>query len=209
MRYSEMVAFEKTRRLASAPGRAPMGRRVWWLLAGLVVLGFVLAGCSRAEYRNTAVNMATVGQVDLTRYSGRWYEIARFPNRFEEGCFGVTADYSLNPDGSVKVVNTCRKGALSGPVEVAEGRATKARPEGDRLRVGFVEWLPFAVGDYWILALDEAYQVAVIGNPAGTTGWVLARTPAISTERLEAAYAVLRANGYDVSRITLTPQAVE
>lgn len=206
MRYSEMVAFEKTRRLASAPGRAPMGRGVWWILAGLVVLGFLLGACSRTEYRDTAVDMTTVGQVDLTRYAGRWYEIARFPNSFEEGCFAVTADYSLNADGSVKVVNTCRKGALNGPVEVAEGRATKSRPEGDRLRVGFVEWLPFAAGDYWILALDDDYQVAVIGNPGGTTGWVLARSAAIPQDRLRAAYAVLRANGYDVSRITLTPQ---
>ena len=140
---------------------------------------------------------------------GRWYEIARFPNRFEEGCVGVTADYSLNADGSVKVVNTCRQGTLDGPVEVAEGKGTRQNDDGDRLSVGFVSWLPFARGDYWILDLDADYQIAVIGNPGGTTGWVLARTPQISAERLQAAYDVLRRNGYDVSAMTLTLQQTE
>lgn len=176
-------------------------------LAALAVLGLsVLAGCGGAEYRDTSVEMTTEGQVDLHRYMGRWYEIARFPNSFEEGCVGVTADYSLNDDGSVKVVNTCRQGALDGPVEVAEGRGVPTRPEGDRLEVGFVSWLPFATGDYWILDVDDGYQVAVIGNPGGTTGWVLARTPKLSDARLEEAFEVLRRNGYDTGPITLTPQ---
>lgn len=180
------------------------------LLAAAAVLGLVtLAGCTGAEYRDTSVEMTTEGPVDLERYMGLWYEIARFPNRFEEGCAGVTAEYSLNDDGSVKVVNTCRQGSPDGPVEAAEGRAVATTPDNDRLEVGFVSWLPFATGDYWILDVDDAYQVAVIGNPAGTTGWVLARTPALPAERLEAAYDVLRRNGYDTSRIILTEQAGE
>ena len=180
------------------------------LLAAAAVLGLAaLAGCTGAEYRDTSVEMTTEGPVDLERYMGRWYEIARFPNSFEEGCVGVTADYSLNEDGSVKVVNTCRQGSPDGPVEVAEGRAIATTPDNDRLEVGFVWWLPFARGDYWILDVDDVYQVAVIGNPAGTTGWVLARTPTLPSERLEAAYDVLRRNGYDVSRIIVTEQAGE
>lgn len=174
------------------------------MIGALGVAILALTGCTSTEYRDTQVAMTTVGPVDLTRYAGRWYEIARFPNSFEEGCVGVTAEYSLNDDGSVKVVNTCRKGALDGPVEVAEGRATSDTADNDRLKVGFVSWLPFAVGDYWIL--DTDYQVAVIGNPAGSTGWVLARTPTLSAERLEAAYEVLRRNGYDTSRIMLVDQ---
>ena len=180
------------------------------LLAAAAVLGVAaLAGCAGAEYRDTTVEMTTEGPVDLERYMGRWYEIARFPNSFEEGCVGVTADYSLNDDGSVKVVNTCRQGALDGPVEVAEGRGVTTRAEGDRLEVGFVSWLPFATGDYWILDVDDAYQVAVIGNPAGTTGWVLARTPQLSEARLEEAFEVLRRNGYDTGPMILIEQAEE
>lgn len=170
-------------------------------------LALVVAACASGSYRDTTVEMATVGAVDLQRYTGRWYEIARFPNSFEEGCVGVTADYSLNEDGSIRVVNSCRKGTLDGPVETAEGRGVVQRPEGDRISVGFVDWLPLARGDYWILDVDSDYRVAVIGNPAGTTGWVLARTPALSADRLEAAYAVLRRNGYDVTQMVLTPHS--
>ncbi len=191
------------------PASLSRPRRGWitGVLFGLLAAG--LASCASPQYRDTAIAMTTEGAVDLERYMGRWYEIARFPNRFEEGCVGVTADYSLNEDGSVKVVNTCREGALDGPIDVAEGRGAPDGPDGDRLQVGFVSWLPFASGDYWILDLDDGYQVAVIGNPGGTTGWVLARTPVLSAGRLEEAYAVLRRNGYDTSRMTLTPQATE
>lgn len=210
MRYSEMKALEQRR--AARRGHAPLssgaaGNRLpWWmfLVIGLVLLA--LAACSSPVYRDTTVTMQTNGPVNIDRYQGLWYEIARFPNSFEEGCVGVTADYALNTDGSVKVLNTCRKGALDGPVETAEGVATKQRDEGDRLDVTFVPWLPFARGDYWILDLDADYQVVVVGNPAGTTGWVLARTPAIPEARLEQAYEVLRRNGYDTSRISLVPQ---
>ena len=174
-----------------------------------VVLAALVSACAATKYRDTSVPMTTEGPVSLARYQGLWYEIARFPNRFEEGCAGVTAEYSLNDDGSVKVVNTCRQGSPDGPVEVAEGRAIATTPDNDRLEVGFVWWLPFARGDYWILDVDDVYQVAVIGNPAGTTGWVLARTPTLPSERLEAAYDVLRRNGYDVSRIIVTEQAGE
>ena len=210
MRYSEMKVIEQ-RRLARTARQRPADIHVspllrWLSIAALLIVALGLAGCSSPEYRDTSVRMKTAGPVDLERYQGRWYEIARFPNRFEEGCVGGTADYTLNNDGSVKVVNTCRQGALDGPVETAEGVATKQRDEGDRLDVTFVPWLPFARGDYWILELDAGYSVVVIGNPAGTTGWVLVRTPSIPEARLEEAYDVLRRNGYDVSQMILVPQ---
>ena len=173
---------------------------------GLLVCLGVLTACASPEYRDRTVEMTTSGPIDLARYQGRWYEIARFPNSFEEGCVGVTADYSLNADGTVKVVNTCIEGQLDGPVTTAEGRAEAITTDNDRLLVGFVSWLPFARGDYWVLDVDDNYQVAVVGNPAGSTGWILARAPVISDETLNTAYDVLRRNGYDVARITLTPQ---
>lgn len=213
MRYSEMKAFEKERaarrlrrggpppRLIASPTGIP-----WWPILILLVAAAMLMACARPVYRDTAVPMTTVGPVDLDRYQGLWYEIARFPVSFEEGCAGVTAEYTLNPDGTVKVVNTCRQGSLDGPVEVAEGVATSRSPDNDRLRVSFVPWLPFAAGDYWILDLDPDYTVAVIGSPGGTAGWVLARTPSLSSARLLAAYDVLERNGYDIDLIMMTDQ---
>lgn len=210
MRYSEMKALENERywrmaRLeAEANGTANTRAPRWLAPLALIILGVILIACSSPSYRAPDVEMTTNGPVDLERYQGRWYEIARFPNRFEEGCVGVTADYSLNEDGSVKVVNTCRQGTLDGPVEVAEGVATSNSPDNDKLLVTFVPWLPFAKGDYWIL--DTDYEVAVIGSPSGSTGWVLARTPSLPPQRLARAFQVLEANGYDLNRITMTKQ---
>ena len=87
------------------------------------------AGSAGAEvYRDTAVAMQRVGQLDLDRYLGKWYEIARFPNSFETGCQGVTAEYALRGDGKVRVVNTCHTGAVDGPVKQARGLARVVAP---------------------------------------------------------------------------------
>lgn len=168
-----------------------------FLLSGFLVL---LGGPLVAEtYRDRSVEMAPVAALDVERYLGRWYEIARFPNRFEKGCEGVTAEYARREDGRISVLNTCRIGAPDGEVKSAEGQAKVVGP--GKLSVTFVPWLPFARGDYWVLYLDAAYTLAVVGAPRGTTGWILARTPSISPEARAAAEDVLRRNGYDPSRL--------
>ncbi|HBS49412.1 MAG TPA: lipocalin [Rhodobacteraceae bacterium] len=178
--------------------------------AGAAVLATAMgAFTARAEsYRDRSVDMAVEGALDLERYAGTWYEIARFPNEFEENCAGVTAEYALMPEGGVGVTNTCRKGTLDGPVEQAEGEARVAAP--GRLEVRFApEWLsflPMVWGDYWVLAVSENYTVAVVGSPDGETGWVLAREPQIPEAEYEAALGVLRQNGYDISAIERVPQ---
>ena len=171
----------------------------------LLALPLLLAACmSGPTYRDTSVPITTAMDVDLNRYQGLWYEIARFPVSFEEGCVGVTAEYTLNPDGTVKVVNTCRQGSLDAPPERAEAVATVDGP--GMLKVDFVPLIPFTAGDYWILDIDEAYETVVVGTPNGTAGWVLARQPEISQARLQRGFGVLERAGYDISRITLTPQ---
>ena len=151
-------------------------------------------------YRDRYVPMTSIAELDVERYTGRWYEIARFPNRFERGCEAVTADYELREDGQISVTNTCREGSPDGPRKVAEGVARVEAP--GRLSVSFVPWLPFARGDYWVLYVDEDYQLAVVGAPKGSTGWILARSPTISDAERQAAEAVLTRNGYDVSRLS-------
>jgi len=173
----------------------------------LFTLPLLLAACAGGTpYRDTSFPIATAMQVDLNRYQGLWYEIARFPVSFEEGCVGVTAEYTVKPDGDVRVVNTCRQGDLSAPAESAEATARAVDSTNAKLKVDFVPFIPFTDGDYWILDIDEAYRTVVVGNPDGTSGWILAREPQISAERLEVGYDVLRRAGYDVSRMILTPQ---
>ncbi len=162
----------------------------------------VLSACSGTSYRDPDIGIESVARLDLDRYAGRWYEIARFPNRFEEDCVAVTADYALNLDGTVAVTNTCRKGGFDGPVEVAEGTARVVAP--GELKVKFVDWLPFE-GDYWVLYVSPGYDLAVVGNPDGATGWVLARSPRPDPELLDRGYEALRKAGYDTSRIFRVP----
>jgi len=171
-----------------------------------LVLAIALAACAGgASFRDTSVPIASMAQVDLGRYTGRWYEIARFPVWFQEGCVGVTAEYALRDDGRVDVLNTCRQGALDGPVETADAIARAVDATNARLKVNFAPPLPVE-GDYWILYVDPDYALAVVGTPGGTGGWILARTPEIDPARLDVARAVLADNGYDLDALDLTPQ---
>ncbi|MEM6664310.1 MAG: lipocalin family protein [Pseudomonadota bacterium] len=205
MRYSEMKAREnehdwrRARALTDGNATGETAALRWLTITGIGVLALILFGCSSPQYRDTDIQMTTHGPVDLSSYAGRWFEVARFPNTFEEGCVGVTADYALAEDGTVSVLNTCRQGTLNGPVSTAEGVATVASADQDRLRVNFVPWLPFAAGDYWILYTD--YQISVVGTPSGNFGWILARAPTLTGDDLERALAVLRRNGYDTSAL--------
>lgn len=142
-----------------------------------------------------------VSKVDLTRYMGTWYEIARYPNRFQRGCLCTTATYTLRPDGKVTVVNRCR--TAEGGMKEAKGWAKVVdRTTGAKLKVTFF-W-PF-FGDYWILDLDDAYTRVLVGSPDRRFLWILSRTP-----RMEpAVYAELSARatalGFDPSRLVLSP----
>jgi apolipoprotein D and lipocalin family protein len=151
-----------------------------------------------------------VDSVDLTRYAGRWYEAARFPNRFQDQCAGdVLVHYALRTDGRVDVVNRCRRS--DGRVDEARGVARKA---GDgtnsaRLEVRFapaiLSFLPAVWGDYWIIGLGPEYTWAVVGTPSREYLWILSRTPGMTTTSYERAVEIARGNGFDVTRLVRTP----
>ncbi|HSG36840.1 MAG TPA: lipocalin family protein [Paracoccaceae bacterium] len=178
-----------------------MLRLVSLALAAMIAL----TPSAQAEvYRDKSVPMQTVSGFDLGRYLGLWYEIARYPFSFENGCAGVTAEYSMKADGKVRVVNSCYEGAVDGPLRVSEGTAELV---GDgKLEVGFVSFLPFITGDYWVIHLEPDYSMAVVGSPAGKTGWILSRTKQISQAKFDRATAALTANGYDLSALEIVAQ---
>ncbi|MBL6426492.1 lipocalin family protein [Maritimibacter sp.] len=161
------------------------------------------APATAAKYRDTSVPMQTVN-VNIDRYMGKWYEIARFPNWFENNCAGVTAEYTLQGD-TFEVLNTCRQGTPDGPARSRKAEATPVGP--GKVKVDFVQMIPgIGVGDYWVLYVAPDYSLAVVGEPSGSTGWVLSRTPQIRQSQLDTAYDVLRKNGYDTSKIQLVAQ---
>ena len=148
-----------------------------------------------------------VEKVDLDRYAGRWYEIARYPNSFERDCVGATADYTPRDDGRIEVVNTCFESTLDGPERVVEGSARVADPTTNaKLRVTFF-W-PFE-GDYWIIDLDEDYEYAVVGEPSRSFLWILSRTPQMEEDTYADIIESLPAIGYDPGVLILVPQREE
>jgi apolipoprotein D and lipocalin family protein len=159
-----------------------------------------------------AAPLPTQDWVDLARYTGRWYEIARLPNRFQEKCAGdVVASYTLRPDGRVTVLNECR--GKDGRPARAEGVARLADEKGpaSRLKVRFapaaLSFLPFVWGDYWILELDRDYRHAVVGDPARTYLWILSRSPQMDAATYESLAARAGRLGYDAARLAQTPQS--
>ena len=164
-----------------------------------------LAGCAASPPADAP---RTVPAVDLSRYSGVWHEVSRFPNRFQDGsgvsCTDVTAAYTQRPDGQVGVVNRCRNAAAGGAERMAEGRAYAVEgSNGARLRVSFF-W-PF-YGDYWVLGLSPDYRWAVVGDPERKYLWVLSRTPDMAEADHAAALAVARREGFDTARLRPTPR---
>lgn len=171
-------------------------------LCGLFGLAVQLQlGCS---YEALFPPLAVAERVELSRYAGVWYEIAKYPNSFERGCYGVTAEYTLREDGRVTVVNTCREGALDGPARTIEGYAEVADPATNaRLTVYF--FYPFGA-PYWILEVDENYQWAVVGEPSRSFLWILSRTPTLDDATYQAILARLPDKGYDPARLEPMPQ---
>lgn len=172
-------------------------------LATLLVAGLALAACQPSG-RDSAEPLQTVERVDLDRYLGRWFEIARFENSFERGCDGVTADYALRDDGLISVTNTCYQGGLDGERREASGRARIVDGSANaKLEVSFFG--PFW-GDYWVIGLDDDYQWALVSEPQGRFLWILSREPQIEGDALAARLAELEALGFDTSRLVYPEQ---
>lgn len=174
-------------------------------MLGVVGLATIIGGCGMPL---NAPPLDVVGGVELERYAGKWYEIARYPNWFQNNdCDGTTAEYTLRDDGTIRVENRCRD-LDGGGEDVIVG--TARIPDASKpaqLKVGFFG--PFE-GDYWIIALDEEnYQWAVVGEPRRAFFWILSRTPEMDPAVYESILAQMPDWGYDPTRLRVTRQVAE
>ena len=159
------------------------------------------AGMSGSANEST---VQVVPAVDLRRYAGRWYEIARLPNRFQRDCASdTTATYTLRSDGKVDVLNQCR--TAEGKVKSAKGTARPASRSGPNSKLKVTFFWPFS-GDYWIMDLDPDYRWAAIGEPGRKYFWVLSREPELDEKTYEGILERARAQGYSLSGLLRTPQ---
>jgi len=187
--------------------------KVKWLAALLCLcaqLAVAQEGAPASEGQAGNGALRTIPALDVPRYMGVWYEIAKFPNWFQRQCVGATrAAYSLKPDGSVQVINRCR--TQSGETTEAVGEARQVGPASSaqlevRFAPAWLSFLPLVWGDYWVIDLDERYQLVAVSEPKKAYLWILARTPHVDPHDYQRLLERLSKMGFDLSKLELTRQ---
>ncbi len=167
----------------------------------LIVFIMCLFGCSSNK------NLETVDHVDLNKYRGKWYEIARLPNSFEKGLVCVTANYSIKDNGKIEVLNRGHKESDKSKIKQSKGTAwVPDTDEPGRLKVSFF-W-PFA-GDYYIMALDDGYDHALVGSPSRKYLWILARHKKLPDNITSELLALAASSGFDVDKLEWIDQTCD
>lgn len=168
------------------------------------VIAAALAFCSAAA--SAAQPVASVPELDLSRYAGQWHEIAHLPMFFQRQCVGdITARYSLDAPGKIGVLNACR--TKDGSMDQSQGVAQPVEGHPGRLEVRFapdwLSWLPAVWADYWVIALDPDYQWAMVGEPGRDYLWILSREPSMDRALFERLKAKAEGMGYDLSPLVM------
>lgn len=177
-----------------------------------IMLKTILSILMLASFSVPIKALETEQNVDLSRYLGKWYEIARFDAWFERDCTNVSAEYSLNPDGTIKVLNSCNKKNADGKRKQSIGRAIVVDKETNaKLKVSFLPiqlaWLdPFFSGNYWILKLNKDYTVVLIGEPSRKYLWILSRKPTLDQKQFDEYVDAAKQMGFDITKLHKTEQ---
>lgn len=168
----------------------------------LILTAFLFLHACKAQ--NKMIDKTVVKTLDIEKYLGDWYEIARFDHSFERGLVGVKASYSLREDGKIKVVNSGYKETLDGEKSESIGKAKIPNPNiPSKLKVSFF-W--FFYGDYFVLELDKDYNWAVIGSSSDKYLWILSRTPQMNDGLYQQILKGLTQRGYDVNQLIKVKQ---
>lgn len=163
------------------------------------LLALLAAAPSSVVERDGTWETSASRELDVERYLGTWYELARYDHFFERGCASVTATYSKLEGGDLRVINQCRKGSPDGAQKRVSGKAwAPERTQPGKLKVQFF-W-PFA-GDYWVLEVARDYSWALVGDPTRQSCWILSRTPQMDDALYAQLLERLQAYGFDPSKL--------
>jgi apolipoprotein D and lipocalin family protein len=177
------------------------------LLSLLIVFAtFTLTACY--SERAATQPQTSVSQINLDKYVGTWYEIARFDAFFQKNCVAVTAEYQKIENDKISVVNTCRLKTIDGEIKQATGTARIPDPaKPAQLKVRFNQFgANFFEGDYWVIALDKNYRWAVVSEERGRYLWVLSRTPTMNDKTYHNIVRDLEAKGIQTKFLQKTEQ---
>jgi apolipoprotein D and lipocalin family protein len=182
-----------------------------WLSASLALasLHTLHASAQTAAAPAALPPVATIAALDVPRYMGTWYEIAKFPNRFQAKCIANTrAQYLAQTDGSVQVLNSCTTadGTIDALGLAKQVGATNSPKLQVRFAPAWLSWLPQVWGDYWVIDLDADYQLAAVSDAKREYLWVLSRTPQVNTKVYDALIERLKAQHFDVQKLERSAQ---
>jgi apolipoprotein D and lipocalin family protein len=165
----------------------------------------------RANAAQSPGALTPIASLDVPRYMGTWYEIAKYPNWFQRSCASNTrAEYRPQPNGSVQVINRCTTD--EGKVKEAVGTARQlGAANSPKLEVQFtpawLSFIPFLWADYWVIDLDADYQLAAVSEPRQQYLWVLSRTPEVNAAAYASLLARLEKRGFDLGKLERSRQA--
>lgn len=171
------------------------------IVSFLIGFSIIATSCSNTK---TMVNTQTVKELQLDKFLGKWYEIARFPHSFEKDLVGVTATYTMRDDGKIKVLNQGYKSTLDGKLSTAVGKAKiPDSKEPGKLKVSFF-WFFYA--DYFVMELDENYEWAVIGSSSPDYLWILSRSSQIDENTYQDLINKIKDRGYNLDKLIRVEQ---
>lgn len=182
------------------------------LLSPIIVALFVTATGIFAQSGKPAP-VQTVRSVDLNKYVGKWYEIAKYPNKFQKQCIGnTTATYTLKGSGKLEVLNQCTKKDGTKDTAKADGKVDDKQTNSKlkvRFAPGFTSFLPFVWADYWIIDLASDYSYAVVASPNREYFWILNREAEMKDATYQEILRRAEKQGFEPGRVVKTPQNVE
>jgi len=187
-----------------------LARRAITPLAGIAAAAAVIAlGLATA-----APPVQSVEHIDTSRFAGTWYEVARLPNSLQARCQGdATTTYLPLPDGSLRVVQRCRDVDNQWFVATARAASVDGNPSGPRLKLSYLpawlDWLPAARGDHWVVLLDDDYRYAVVSEPSRERLWIMSRTPELDSATYDQILAHLRNARFPVDELIPSPQLAQ
>ncbi|MDI1241832.1 MAG: lipocalin family protein [bacterium] len=181
----------------------------------LITISFtiILATLSFFAQSSKQTPVRTVRAVDLNKYSGTWYEIAKYPNKFQKNCVGnTTATYTLKGEGKIEVLNRCVQKDGTTKAATAAGKVDDKQTNSKlkvRFAPGFTSFLPFVWADYWVIDLADDYSYAVVGTPDRDYFWILGRTPELKEDVYQNILRRAEKQGFVPGKVVKTPQGIE
>jgi len=187
-----------------------------WLITALCCSLLAWAPLASVQAQSTETPSApleSIASLDVPRYMGTWYEVAKYPNWFQKRCIANTsATYTIQPNGMLQVLNRCQKedGSMSEALGAAKqvGDATSPKLEV-RFAPAWLSFLPFVWGNYWVIDLDPQYQLAAVSEPSRKYLWILSRSKTVEPKAYEALLQRLKQQGFNLDAIEISKQTTE